>query len=81
MGPGPLLPGQLALRRRKVIQMATYQGAFEGRIPARTAHMSALDVLASAVGYVATVLFAGSIATFLVFAVTFGVREVISWAY
>jgi hypothetical protein len=67
--------------RRKVIQMATYQGAFDGRMPARTMDVSAVDVLASVVGYVSTVLFVGSIATFLVFAVTFGVREVISWAY
>ena len=76
--------------------MATYQGAFDGRMPARTMDVSAVDVLASVVGYVSTVLFVGSIsvvgyvstvlfvgsiATFLVFAVTFGVREVISWAY
>jgi hypothetical protein len=43
--------------------------------------MSVVDVLASAVGYVSTIAFAVALATFLVFAVTFGVREVLTWAY
>jgi hypothetical protein len=61
--------------------MATYQGAFEGRLPVRAGHMSVVDVLASVVGYVLTIAFVGALATFLVFAVTFGVREVLTWAY
>jgi hypothetical protein len=61
--------------------MATYQGAFERRLPVRAGHMSVVDVLASVVGYVLTIAFVAALATFLVFAVTFGVREVLTWAY
>lgn len=59
--------------------MATYQGAFEAKHV--RAHISVMDVLASAVGYVLTIAFVGSLATFAVFAATWGVREALTWTW
>ncbi len=57
--------------------MATYQGAFE---PAHVRRISAVDVVASVVGYVLTITFMASVLAFAAFGIAFAIEEISDWA-